>query len=231
MHSDALRSIHTVARRVPRVLGRSLVGSMIGCLAGGAIGVVATAIAHAFGWSGASGWTAVGLSAISLAALAVGGAWIGALRGAGGAVVSIVLELDLIPRLYQLVRPHLQRYGAALQQGSRGAEARAMALAGLSGDHAGELPAAQDLAERVERYIARLIHGALAGGMLRALLGKSESAAAAAHWAEVEEIGQARATEAMAELIRGMIQGPTPLITLVSGLLALLPHALYAALA
>lgn len=53
---------------------------------------------------------------------------IGGLRGCARGLGGLVDELDLVPKLWMLVRPHVQRYASAARSGARHAEARASAL-------------------------------------------------------------------------------------------------------
>ena len=202
----------------------------MGALTGGALGVLvgvgAVGVVHALAWTTASGATAWLLSAVSVAALGVSASWIGALRGCAGGLVAIIEELDLVARLYERLRPRLVAYASALRDGARGAEARARAIADL-GSEVDDADRGSGLAERAERLVARVLHGLFAGQLLKALLDDAEHGDAR-DWAAVETAGQERALEATADLVRGMVLGPTIVVGLLSVLAALLPHAIHA---
>ncbi|MEQ9324455.1 MAG: hypothetical protein RIF41_35150, partial [Polyangiaceae bacterium] len=180
-------------------------------------------------WTAASGTTAAWLlSAISVATLGLGGAWIGALRGCAGGLVAVIEELDLVARLYERLRPHVHAYANALRDGARGAEARARAMVGWR-EETDETERGAGLAERAERFVARTLHAIVAGQLLKALLDDADEDDTR-DWIAVEAAGQARALEATADLVRGMVLAPTIVAGLLSVLMALSPHALHALL-
>ena len=68
------------------------------------------------------------------------------------------------------------------------------------------------------------MHGALAGGMLRGILGGGDTP-----WEEVEAQGLRCAHEVMADLVARLFHGPAMFAMLVTVGVAVAPHAIYAA--
>jgi hypothetical protein len=215
-----------LARGIPRLFGRALFGGFVGGVVGLLVGAIVSAVVHLLGWGGGEGWTAFGLATISAAAFMVGGAYIGALHGCARALGMLIGQLDLVPKLWTLVKPHIARYAKAAQSGARHAEARAEALRGLQEDERDEGEAPEGIAERAERYLAGLLHGVLVGGLLRGLLGRNE-----ASWDDVEGQGLGRATLVVGDLIARLFHGPALLAMLITVAVAVAPHAVFSLLA
>jgi hypothetical protein len=217
-----LEQVKLIARAVPRLLGRVLLGAFVGGLLGLFLGLVVSTVAYFLGGSG-SGWTALAIAAVSTMAFTIGGGYIGALRGCALALAKTIDELGLIPLMWNQLKPLVVRYAEAVRGGARQAEARAMAFAGLN-EQTRAAERADGLAERAEIFVAGMLHHALAGGMLRGLLEEGETP-----WQDVEQQGLVRSQEVVGDLVARLFHGPALFAMLATIAAAVAPHAIVAA--
>jgi len=166
---------------------------------------------------------------LSACIASIGGAYIGAVRGCSRAVVKMTEELDLVERLYRLIKPKLALYAKRLRSGESPTKARKETLSELQQETSTTIDedTAPSLAERAEQYLAGLLHAALAGGLLRAVMRRSTVADDTEHWSTVEEAGLARCNEAFGDLLSGMFHGPILTALVLTVLATATPHGLY----
>lgn len=232
-----LEHVELLARSMPRLFGRALGGAFMGGLLGFITGALALAIAHVAGWGGGEGWVALGMAGVSILACTIGGVCFGALHGSAKVLAVLIEELRLVPLLWGRVKPLVHRYAEAVRSGAQHSEARAKALAGLrssddgngsddsDGSDGSGVSTPNSLAERAERYLAGLLHAALAGGLLRGLVGRDS-----ASWDNVEEQGLLRAQEVVADLVARLFHGPALVVLFATALGAVLPQLIHTAL-
>ena len=227
--AESASTLETVAAQLWSLGMRCIVGGVLGGFTGGGLALLVSFALLAGTRSEASGMTTALIVVITACIAALGGVYIGALRGCSRAVGDLVEDHQIIPRLYRLIKPKLAAYTQRLRAGESPAMARKSTLAEFREDTSQKTATGATLsfAERTERYLAGLLYSALAGSLLRALTGGSVLEEDLSHWTQVEEAGLRRANHAFGDLLNRMFHGPILLALVLTALAAAVPHAVY----
>jgi len=209
-----------LVKLVPRMLRGAVLGGLAGGALGAATGVVLTLVTRLLGWGAGEGWTAWLLGALTVVVFSGGGTYLGGLRGCAKELARAIDELGWVDKLWSKVQPHVERYARAVRSGATHANARSAALRELKqSDGTAEV---DGIAERAERYVASLIHGALVGGLLRSMVSEVDDAS----WEQVEVQGLRVAREAVGDMVARMFHGPAVIAMVLTVVAAAAPHAL-----